>query len=112
MTQPLADFWTRDIQEAARSRIGSELRRFYGLPDDVPHQMLALLIQLSDDPSWADFKVGQLHSAVHQAFRKACQAMRVAAEEDRADFILERSLKPLRRASLIPIAFAVECCLN
>jgi hypothetical protein len=85
MTEPLADFWTRHIQEAARSRIGSELRRLYGLPDDVPHQMLALLIQLSDDPAGAAFKVGQLDSAVHQAFRKACQVMRVEVEENRAD---------------------------
>ena len=98
MSQPLADFWTRDIQKAARSRIGSELRRLYGLPDDVPHQMLALLIQLSDDPSGAAFEVGQLYSAVHQAFRKACQAMRVEVEEDRAvaDFIFDKVIEAVK----------------
>jgi hypothetical protein len=102
MTQPLADFWTRDAQEAARSRIGSELRRFYRLPDDMPHQMLALLIQLSDDRSGAAFKIGQLHSAVHQAFRKACQAMRVQAEEDRADFIFDKVIEAVKEGESDP----------
>jgi hypothetical protein len=68
MTKPLADFWSRDDQEAARKGVGSELRRRYGLPDDMPHQMLALVIQLSDDPSGSAREVGQLHSAVHRAF--------------------------------------------
>ena len=114
MTEALADFWTQDIQEAARRGIGSELRRLYGLPDDVPHKMLALLIQLSDDPSGPAFKVGQLHSAVHRAFRNACQAMNVEVERDgaNADFILDKVVEAVRGASLIPIAFAVECCLN
>jgi hypothetical protein len=98
MSQPLADFWARDIQEAARSRIGSELRRLYGLPDEVPHQMLVLLIQLSDDPSGAAFEVGQLHSAVHQAFRKACQAMHVQVEKDCAegDFIFDKVIEAVK----------------
>ena len=104
MTEPLADFWTREIQEAARSGIGSELRRLYGLPDDVPHQMLAVLIQLSDDPSGAAFKVGQLHAAVHQAFRKACQAMHVELEEDRADadFIFDRVIEAVKAGECDP----------
>jgi len=98
MTEPLADFWKRDAHEAARRGIGSELRRRYGLPDDVPHQMLALVIQLSDDPSEAAFKVGQLHSAAHHAFRKACRAMRVEVEEDRvdADFIFDKVIEAVK----------------
>jgi hypothetical protein len=99
MTEALADFWTQDIQEGARRGIGSELRRLYGLPNDVPHQMLALLIQLSDDPSGPAFKVGQLHSAVHRAFRNACQAMHVEVDQDRAnaDFILDKIIEAVKR---------------
>jgi hypothetical protein len=68
---------------------------------------------LSDDPSGAAFKIGQLHSAVHQAFRMACQAMHVQAEEDRADadFIFDKVIEAVKGGA-IPIAFAVESCLN
>jgi hypothetical protein len=104
MPERLPDFLVRDIQEAARSGIGAELGWRYGLPDDVPHQMLALLIQLSGDPSEAAFKVGQLHSAVHQAFRKACHAMHVKLEENRADaaLIFDRVIEAVKAGESDP----------
>jgi hypothetical protein len=106
MTEPLADFWSRDAQEAARRAIGSELRRRYSLSDDVPHQMLALLIQISEDPSESGtaFKVGQLHSAVHQAFWKACRAMHVQVEKDRreADFIFDKVIEAVKAGESDP----------
>ena len=36
----------RDIQ----TKIGQELRATYDLPQDLPHQMLMLLMQLNDQP--------------------------------------------------------------
>src|ERR1700675_3896151 len=99
MTEALADFWTQAIQKAVRRGIGSELGRLYGPPDDGPHKMLALLFQLSDDPSGPAFKVGQLHSAVHRAFRNACQAMHIEVDQDRAnaDFILDKIIEAVKR---------------
>jgi hypothetical protein len=98
MSEPLADFWKRDAHDAAQRGIGLELRRRYGLLHDVPHQMPALVIQLSDDPPEAAFKVGQLHSATHHAFRKACRAMHIEVEEDRidADFIFDKVIEAVK----------------
>jgi hypothetical protein len=102
MTGALTDFQSQDVQEAARKGIGSELRRLFGLRSDVPHQMLALLVQLSDDPS--GLKVGQLHSAIHRAFRNACQAMQIEVDADlaHADLILDKIIEVVRQGESDP----------
>src|SRR5215471_10430155 len=45
----LADIWNlRRYHQAIRERIGQELQLAYLPPEDLPHRLLALLLQLTD----------------------------------------------------------------
>lgn len=78
-----ADSWDlRRCHRAIRERIGQELERYYRLPQDLPHPLLALLCQLE---AKAAVETGGVHSTPEDAASALGEARPKGATASSAD---------------------------